>query len=73
MYFVYTVLDLMALVDQAVNDCLSSHLSGLISSVLHSDSQSSNISTLVLAMWSLDHMEFQVGCIAYSQKSWAST
>lgn len=58
-YFVYTMLDLMALVDQTVNDSLSSHLSGLLSSASNTTDYS-NLSTLVLAMWSLDHMEFQV-------------
>ena len=77
MYFVYTVLDLMAFSDQSVSDSLSTNLGGMLSSALGSDSLSSNLSTLVLAMWSLDHMEFEVSsdilCVQLNQKNTCST
>lgn len=60
-YFIYTMLDLMALVDAAINDSLSTHIHSLLTCLVPGEDYS-ELSSLVSSFWSLDHREYNVGC-----------
>ena len=59
LYFIYTLLDLMALVDSTLNESLSSHIQSLLFSIDRRIDQS-ELSSIALALWSLDHGEYEV-------------
>jgi len=59
LYFIYTMMDLISLVDVGLEDSLSGPLNSLLSSLLPQQ-DFSNLLSLALALWSIDRCQYEV-------------